>query len=232
MWEPQWSTFPPAHRTLRYDIRGFGRSPLISPVVENARDLIELLDAVEFDRAALVGVSLGARIALEVAVARPEVVSALVLVGAGLPGEEPSEELKAFGAAEEEALERGDLDAAAEINVRMWVDGPRRSPQQVHPAVRTLVHEMTRRSLELQLAVPDAEEKRLVPDLADRLTEIEAPTLVLAGEEDIDQMQRAADRLAGEIPNARRASIPNAAHVPSLERPVEFDALVLPFLAK
>jgi 3-oxoadipate enol-lactonase len=232
MWDPQWATFPPVHRTLRYDIRGFGRSPVTSPVVENARDLIELLGEIGFERAALVGVSLGGRIAVEVAVARPELVSALVLVGAGLPGQVPSDELKSFGVAEEEALERGDLEAAAEINVRMWVDGPRRSPDQVDPVVRKLVHEMTRRSFELQLPVPDAEEKRLVPDLAERLSEIEAPTLILVGEEDIDHMHRAADGLEREIPNARRASIPNAAHVPNLERPEEFDRLVLSFLAE
>lgn len=231
MWDPQWATFPPVHRTLRYDIRGFGRSPITSPVVENARDLIELLGEVGFSRTALVGVSLGGRIALEVTVARPELVSALVLVGAGLPGQAPSDELNAFAAAEDEALERGDLDEAAEINVRLWADGPRRSPEQVDPCVRKLVHDMTRRSFEVQLPVPDAEERRLVADLADRLSEIEAPTLILVGEEDIDHMHRAADGLEREISNTRRASIANAAHVPNLERPEEFDALVLPFLA-
>jgi 3-oxoadipate enol-lactonase len=231
MWDPQWATFPPVHRTLRYDIRGFGRSPLTSPLVENARDLIELLGEVEFERAALVGVSLGGRIALEVAIARPELISALVLVGAGLPST-ASTEVEAFDAAEEQALERGDLDAAAEINVRMWADGPRRSAEEVDPRVRRLVHDMTRRSLELQLALPEAEEKALVPDVADRLSEIQAPTLVLVGEEDIDHMHRLADRFEREIPDTRRASIPNAAHIPSLERPAEFDALVLPFLAE
>jgi 3-oxoadipate enol-lactonase len=231
MWEPQWRTFPPVHRTLRYDVRGFGRSPLTSPVVENARDVIELLGEVGFDRASLVGASLGGRIALEVAVARPELVTALGLVGAGVPGHEPSDEIKAFNAAEEDALERGDLDAAAEINVRMWADGAQRSPDEVDPAVRELVREMTRRSFEVQLAMPDAVEKRLVPDLADRLSEIEVRTLVLVGEQDVEDMHRFADRFEREIRNTQRATIADAAHVPSLERPAEFDAFVLPFLA-
>jgi 3-oxoadipate enol-lactonase len=232
MWEPQWKTFPPVHRTLRYDVRGFGRSPLTSPVVENARDVIELLGEVEFGRASLVGASLGGRIALEVTVARPDLVDALVLVGSGLLGHEWSDEVKAFGAAEDEALERGDLDEAAEINARMWVDGPHRSPEDVDPRVRDLVREMTRRSFELQLAVPDADEEPLVPDLAHRLAEIEAPTLVLVGELDVEDIHRLADRFEREIPNTRRASIADTAHVPSLERPAEFDALVLPFLAR
>jgi 3-oxoadipate enol-lactonase len=52
----------------------------------------------------------------------------------------------------------------------------------------------------------------------------------VTGEEDRDEMQAIADRLAAEIPNARRASISGAAHVPSLERPEELDRLVLDFL--
>ena len=83
--------------------------------------------------AALVGVSLGGAVALDVTVARPELVSALVLVGSGLRGHEFSAETQAGWAEEEEAFERGDLDAAVEVNLRMWVDGPRRSPEDVDP---------------------------------------------------------------------------------------------------
>jgi pimeloyl-ACP methyl ester carboxylesterase len=57
-----------------------------------------------------------------------------------------------------------------------------------------------------------------------------APTLALAGEEDVPDMQELARRLAREIPGARHATIPDAAHMPNLEQPAAFDALVLPFL--
>jgi 3-oxoadipate enol-lactonase len=77
-----------------------------------------------------------------------------------------------------------------------------------------------------------AEEELLVPDPAERLGEIAAPTLVLAGEEDLPDIHAIADLLAREIPRARRATIAGAAHVPSLERPAEFDGLVLGFLAE
>src|SRR5262249_539638 len=70
----------------------------------------------------------------------------------------------------------------------------------------------------------------LVPDLAQRLGEIAEPTLVLVGEEDQPDMHAIAERLAREIPGARHATIPETAHVPSMERPREFDGLVLPFL--
>ena len=57
------------------------------------------------------------------AVARPELVQALVLVDAGLPAMEWSEAVRAYGAAEHEAVTRGDLTAATELDLRMWVDG-------------------------------------------------------------------------------------------------------------
>jgi len=90
---------------------------------------------------------------------------------------------------------------------------------------------MQRRALELQLPFEEtAEEELLVPDLGDRLAEVTAPTLVVVGEEDVPDMHAIADRLAAEIPGARRATIADAAHVPSLERREEFDDLVLGFL--
>jgi 3-oxoadipate enol-lactonase len=228
---PQWETFTRAHRVLRLDLRGFGRSPLEAGRFSNARDLIDTLERYGFERSALVGVSLGGRVALEVAIARPELVSALVLAAPGLPGEEPTEDVRAAWVEEEAALEAGDLDEAVEINLRTWVDGPRRSSEDVDPAVRERVGEMQRRAFELQLPVGDeAEEELLVPDLAQRLGEIGAPTLVVVGEEDVPYMHAIAERLVREIPGARHATIADTAHVPSMERPREFDQLVLGFL--
>jgi pimeloyl-ACP methyl ester carboxylesterase len=231
MWDPQWETYRPSHRVLRYDLRGFGRSPIGPGRFSHAGDLVELLERQGVEKASLVGVSMGGRAALEVALARPELVDALVLVGAGFPGHDWSAEMKAADAAEMEALERGDIDAAVEVCMRTWVDGPRRKPEDVDPAVRERVAEMQRQAYELQMPVWEtAEEEPLVANLAKRLGEVTVPTLILVGEEDILDMHQIADRLERELPNAQRASIADAAHVPSLERPREFDELVLPFL--
>ena len=90
---------------------------------------------------------------------------------------------------------------------------------------------MQRRAYELQLPVLDAiEEEPLVDGLPERLPDVTAPTLVLVGEEDVPDIHRIADRLERDIPGARRASIAEAAHVPSMERPEEFNAVVLGFL--
>ena len=231
MWGPQWETFPRAYRTIRYDLRGYGRSPFPSGPYSHARDLLTLLDELEVERASLVGASVGGRIALEVALARPTVVDALVLVGSGLSGHSWSEETTSAWKREEDVFERGDLDEAVEVALRLWVDGPRRAPEDVDPDVREFVGTMQRSAYELERSAGRApEEELLVPNLAERLGEIAAPTLVLAGEEDVPDIRAIADRLADGIPGARRAVIPAAAHVPSLERPREFDDLVLPFL--
>jgi 3-oxoadipate enol-lactonase len=232
MWEPQWRTFPRAFRTLRYDMRGFGRSPLGAVGFSHARDLIALLDEQGFGDVALVGCSLGGRVALEVACAQPERVWALVLVDAGLPGHEWSEEVRRYGAAEEDAIERGDVEGVVDLNVRFWVDGPGRAPDAVDSALRAQVAAMQRRALELQLPRLDVEEDLLVADVAQRLGELRLSTLVLNGSEDVQDFHAIAERLAREIPGARRAVIEGAAHLPSLERPDAFDKLVLDFLAE
>jgi len=64
------------------------------------------------------------------------------------------------------------------------------------------------------------------------LGEIRVPTLIAVGELDRPEMHEIADRLEAEIPNTRRAVIEGTAHVPSMERPAEFDELVLGFLAE
>jgi 3-oxoadipate enol-lactonase len=232
MWEPQWAPYAKRFRVVRYDMRGFGQSPPAVGTVSMAGDLVQLLEALALGPAALVGVSFGCAVAMETAVARPDLVSRLVLVAPGLRGFEMNEETKAGWAEEEAALERGDVDEAVEVNMRMWVDGPSRSPDEVDPEVRGQVAEMQRRAIEIwREAGEEGDYQSLVADWGSRLGEISVPTLVIVGELDRPEMLEIAQRLEAEIPNARRETIPGTAHVPSMERPEEFDRLVLEFLA-
>jgi pimeloyl-ACP methyl ester carboxylesterase len=230
MWDQQWDAYTRGHRVMRLDFRGYGRTPYQPGAYASARDVIELMDGHEIERAAVVGVSLGGRVALEVAIAVPDRVSALVLVGSGLPGHDWSEEMKTTWGQEEAALRGGDVDRAVDLVLRTWVAGPRRDLDDVAPDVRARVAEMQRRAYELWPIDAEDEEELLVEDLPQRLDEVMAPTLVLVGEEDVPDMQAIAERLAREIPNAQFARIPNTAHVPSMERPEDFDRLVLGFL--
>jgi 3-oxoadipate enol-lactonase len=150
-----------------------------------------------------------------------------------LPGFAWSDQVRAFWAEGDAALERGDLDAAVEADLRMWVDGPRRPPTTVDSAVREHVRQMQRRALELQMPVwEDAAEELLVSDLERHLAEVRGPTLVVVGEQDVSDFHQIAAQLTREIRSAQHAVIPNAAHLPSLERPAAFNELVLRFLAR
>ncbi|HEU5066155.1 MAG TPA: alpha/beta hydrolase [Gaiellaceae bacterium] len=232
MWEPQWRPYSEQFRVVRLDLRGFGQSPAAVGTFSWAGDVAQLLDELRLGPAALVGVSLGGSVAMEVAIARPELVSRLVLVAPGLRGFEMNEETKAGWEEEDAALERGDVDEAVEVNLRMWVDGPSRSPGEVDPEVRSKVGEMQRRAIEIYLeAGEDGEPQPLAEDWGDRLAEIAVPTLVIVGDLDRPEMLEIAGRLEAEIPNARRETMAGVAHVPSMERPDEFDRLVLDFLS-
>jgi 3-oxoadipate enol-lactonase len=231
MWDALWPRLTAGHRALRIDLRGFGNSPEPAGGHCHAADVAALIDCNGLAPATVVGCSMSGRVALELAVARPELVSRLVLVDSGLPDHDWSPLLEEYGAAEEAALEAGDLDGAVEANLRMWVDGPQRSPGEVDPGVRKLVALMQRRALELQLAQPDAEERMLVPDIGSRLAEVAAPTLVVTGDLDVPDFLEIGRRLEVSIPGAQAASIAGAAHLPSMERPDEFMGLLGGFLA-
>ncbi len=231
MWEPQLHSFPDSHTVLRVDLPGFGNSPVESSPVSFRGAVREALDGAGINQAAIVGTSLGGNTALELALESPERVSALVLVGAGLPDHEWSEVVTSFFAAEEQALERGDLDAAVRANLRTWVAGPNRSVDEVDAEVLELAAKMQRRSFELMKDWDDLRAERLDPPYSERLGDVHVPTLVVTGDEDVPDVHEIADRLAERIPGAQRATIPNAAHLPNLERPEEFDRIVLGFLA-
>jgi pimeloyl-ACP methyl ester carboxylesterase len=232
MWEPQWAEYSKRFRMVRYDMRGFGQSPAAVGTVSLSGDLVQLLDTLELRPATLIGVSLGGSVAMETAIGRPDLVSRLVLVAPGLRGFEMSDETKAGWEEEEAAIERGDVGAAVEVNMRMWVDGPSREPGEVDPELRGKVAEMQRRAIEIHLeAGEEGEYQPLVEDWGSRLAEIAVPTLVIVGELDRPEMLEISERLEAEIPDARRVTIPGTAHVPSMERAEEFDQIVLDFLS-
>jgi pimeloyl-ACP methyl ester carboxylesterase len=231
MWEPQWAAYAERFHVVRFDMRGFGQSPPAVGSFSLSGDLVDLLDSLELGPAALIGMSLGGSVAMETTIARPDLVSRLVLVGSGLRGFEMNDETKTGWEEEEAALERGDDDEAVEINMRMWVDGPSRTPDQVDPEMRRKIAEMQRRAIEIwREAGEEGNHDPLVEDWGDRLGEISVPTLVLVGELDRPEMREIAERLEAEIPNSRRETISGTAHVPNMERPEEFDRLVLEFL--
>jgi pimeloyl-ACP methyl ester carboxylesterase len=128
------------------------------------------------------------------------------------------------------ARRRGDVDEAIEIFLRLWTDGPRRSPQQVASTVRERVRAMARQTL----AHPPAggTPEPVAPPAIARLAEVRVPTLIVVGDQDWPNILAAADLLAGYITDARKVVMPQAAHMVSMERPEEFNRAVLDFLDK
>jgi 3-oxoadipate enol-lactonase len=224
MWEPVWAALARDRDVVRVDLRGFGDSAgRPAGPLSQAGDVLEALSETGVDRCHLVGASMGAGVAVEVALTRPAAVASLLLAAPGgslLAEMTPS--LRAFIDQEGAALERGDLDAAVEANLSWWVDGPHRRPDQVDPQVRELVGRMQRRAFEVTSDWDDVEEKELEPPALDRLGEISVPVLVLVGGLDLDVVHDAAGRVASAIAGARRVDWPHVAHLPSLERPADF----------
>jgi pimeloyl-ACP methyl ester carboxylesterase len=231
MWDEQFHVFAKHFQVIRYDLRGYGRTIVQPGRFAYHEDVNGLLTFLGVERAHLAGISFGSRIALDFALAYPEKATALVLGAPSVSGNTPMEDVKKFVAEEEAALERGDLVGAAELNVRMWVDGPHRAPDQVAPAVRDRVREMQYHAFTLPVPDDVAVEPLAPPALA-RLAEVQAPTLIVIGDQDVAYVQATAGRLAAEIPGAEKVVLPGVAHMVSMERPEEFNRIVLEFLKR
>jgi 3-oxoadipate enol-lactonase len=230
MWDGQLEAFGERYRMIRYDMRGCGRSeaPTGAPFSHHD-DLRGLLDFLGIERAILVGCSIGARTVIDFALAHPERVRGFALVCPSLSGfesdEEPPEEWDELVAADD----AGDLERVSELEVRIWVDGPCRSPDQVYPVVRDLVREMNLIALRNEAAL--GEEHQAQPPAVNRLAEIQTPTLVVAGDLDRPEVGSRADLLSRSIPRAQKVVVNGTAHVPSMEKPGEFNRVVLGFLS-
>jgi len=169
----------------------------------------DLAETVGDAPAALVGASYGGLVCLDFAARQPELVTRLVLLDAPLMDHDWSDEVEDYGAEEERLVEAGDLDAAAELDLRFWA-----------PEIADRLRPMTRKALEM-----DVKEVGPVDPGA-----VRAPALVAVGERDKADFRAIAERLARELPDAELVVIEGAGHLPSLERPEATLELVKRFL--
>jgi hypothetical protein len=117
------------------------------------------------------------------------------------------------------AVPQDELSRASELQVRIWVDGPFRQPEQVNPLVRKRAAKMNRMALANGTwGEADAQPLHpLDPPPAQRLGEIHAPTLIMAGRLDDPEILRAAEVMAAAIPRAQKVIIPGNAHLPNMD---------------
>ena len=227
LWDDQFEVFAGQYRTLRYDVRGYGKSKSPTSYFSNHGDLRDLLDSLGIGQATVLGLSMGGAIAIDFTLTYPGRVAALMPVAAGLGGYQATarsplrDELNA-------AYERGDKERAVELSLQLWTDGPNRRPDQVDPVARERIRAMTAQTFDL----PDVEQwlQRLDPPAIGRLAEIHVPTLFVAGDQDVEDILKIGDLVVANVPGARRAIIPGTAHHLNVEQPAEFNRVVLEFL--
>ena len=118
MWDPVWESLTARFHAVRLDLRGFGETPNPSGSHAHWRDAAALLGELEMGPVDVIGISMGASAALELALSAPELVRRLVLIAPGLAGWDWALSLRAAWDAEEAAYGAGDLDEVAWINVR------------------------------------------------------------------------------------------------------------------
>ena len=228
MWDPHWESFAERFTAIRFDARGFGESADPDGPYALHEDALAVLGAAGFDRAAVMGVSFGGAATLELALEQPDAVERAVLVSTTPEGWEPPADLVARFEEVDALVERGDIDAANEIELRVWIDGVGRDPADVDPSVRAFVASVNRRLLTRQAGLGQ-EPSELDPPAMERLGELEMPLLAVTGTHD-QPMVREATRALVAATAAEHVEIAGAAHLPNLERPQAFRDAVLAFL--
>lgn len=234
MWDPQIPALAQHYRVVRYDTRGWGQSESDHVEFTNRGDAAAVLDHFEIDSAHVLGVSRGGQIALDFALEWPERTDSLIFVAGGIGGYEgevsPDQRSagEAFGKASEEAWEAKDWTRLAELETAWWVDGPGQRTDRVDPDLRARIHDwiLTTYQAEKEEGIPQP----LDPPAAERLASLVAPLLVVIGVLDDPGTNASCRHLASVTPGARLEVFEGAAHMLSMERPAEFERMVLDFL--
>lgn len=228
MWDEQFHTLARHYRVIRYDRRGFGETEADGRPYSHHRDLHNLLEFLGVERAHLAGCSQGAKAVVDFTLEHPRTAASLVLAAPAVGGFAFAEQDSPRRRELERACEAGDAERVNELELQIWVDGPRRTPGQVDAGVRERVRAMNRTALLKSEGA--GVELQLEPAAAGRLGEIRAPALVVVGDLDTPKTLAAADLLARRVAGARKVVVRGAAHLPNMERPEEFDQHVLSFL--
>jgi pimeloyl-ACP methyl ester carboxylesterase len=230
-WNNEFAFFSQNHQVIRYDMRGYGKSEPVDGEFSHLRDLVSLLEALEIHGpAVMMGCSMGGGLAMDFALTYPSRVQGLILVGSGPSGLELDVPAPSKSANAEKAFEAGDLDLVAEIETQIWFDGSGRTPEQVNPAMRKLLYEMNRLALSHEVKQLGKRLPNTVTPAFDRLESLNLPVLVIVGAHDTAYILAAADYMTEKIPSARKVIIEDAAHLPNMDQPHEFQGIVQEFL--
>ncbi len=206
IWLPMVDRLAPRYRVIRYDTRGFGRSPAPATPFTQLGDLIAVLDHCGVADVLLVGHSGGGSTAIGLAIADPERVRGLLLLAPGAPGypwplDDP------YFAEWEGLVAAGDRAGIAELGLRTWAaaGADRAAGAQVRAAADAFFR------------VGDCE--RPDPPVYDRLDQLQVPAAMVIGDRDYPMMIHCAEEVAARIPGCQRIAAPGADHMLPLRVP-------------
>jgi non-heme chloroperoxidase len=215
-WPDSWFSFsqvlrllPEDYHALAFDQRGFGdseRPECCYTVDALATDVVAFLDAVGLERASLVGHSAGSFVIRRVAETQPQRVERLILVGSAVTvANEVTRQLRVA------------LDTLADP---VPVEFVRELQSTYVPLPLAFFDEIVSESCKLPARVwREVADGMLAFDDAAELGQIEAPTLILWGEQDPLFPRQEQDRLAEAIPGSRLMTYAETGHCPNWERP-------------
>lgn len=225
-WSPQLAAFGPRCRCIAPDTRGFGETTAVPPysMERYADDVICLLDALEIERAVMVGLSMGGYIAFAIWRRHPDRVRALVLADtrAGADSDEGRDKRRALMAL---ARDRGSAAVAqAQLPGLIGKQTRERRPD-VGEALRGIMERASvtgiTGALEAMIARPDA---------SGILATISVPTLIVAGADDVLTPPKEARAMHAAIPGSVLELLADAGHASSFERPATFNHVLGEFL--
>lgn len=215
-WDGVWEPLAARHQVIRYDRRGYGRSELPTRSYSSTEDLRKLLTYLKVEHAVIVGSSSGGALAIDFAIAHPQMVDGLFLIGPVLHGMEYSAEFRERANRNNEPMERGDVKAWAQnwSQDRFLIAGAN------EPARRKLYEQLVANAEKLK-KFDSALEEKLSPPASQRLSAIKALTLILVGEGDIADVHAHCGAINAGIRGSTREVVKDAGHLIQLEKPDE-----------
>ena len=219
VWDDVWPAFCKQFHTIRYDRRGYGRSPATTKPYYEADDLAALLRGRKVTHAALVASSHGGEVALNFTLRYTSNVSHLVLIGPAATGFPYSEWFLMLQRAEMQSNKVEDLIAASTRSAYLIAPGHDAARKRLHDLLAESPQDLTHDDMPLP-------EKPNFP----YVQELRMPALILIGSSDAADNQAVAGALLMAIPGAVRVVVSDAGHLMYLEKPNEFFSMVSSFL--
>jgi pimeloyl-ACP methyl ester carboxylesterase len=207
MWDTIWPELTGTCRVIRYDVRGYGRSPAATQEYTLASDLRTVLDQLQVASAHLVGCSMGGATAVDLAVAEPRRVHSLILLCPGVSGYSWPADPEVD--AEEKALtEAGDDEGLVRLALREYGAADPDDPVAV---------DMMRAAVQ---AWPNERRYQRESEPAFcRLSELRVPTVIMVGDRDRPMLIACDEEMAGRIPGCELIRMPGVDHLPTLRAP-------------